>query len=181
MTTPAIRKTHNPVVGVIAGILVLPIVLAGACVIVPCFFLMRWTRHLRELGFHRRMKMRGRLIQWQDFLRAMRGAGGTCIEERFSPKGPIRFWWTPDNVSSESPHEIIDWFTMRKGRRGEAFVRWCRERYTRADGGSAILVETAGVASRDIYAVWSECRSKAAASRWIEVAPPEILPQRPGQ
>ena len=43
--------------------------------------------------------------------------GGTCIEEKFSPKGPVRFWWTPENVHRESPHEIIDWFTMRKGRR----------------------------------------------------------------
>ena len=73
---------------------------------------------------------------------AMQETGGTCIEERFSPKGPVRFWWTPENVYGESPYEIIDWFTMRKGGRAEPFIRWCRERYTNADGGSAVLVET---------------------------------------
>jgi len=29
--------------------------------------------------------------------------------------------------------------------------------------------------------LWSECRSDAMKAQWIEVAPPEILPQKPGQ
>jgi hypothetical protein len=65
---------------------------------------------------------------------------------------------------------------MRKGRQGEAFVHWCRERYTGAEAGSAVLVDTGLVAKRDIYALWSECRSHASVGRWVEVAPPEILP-----
>jgi hypothetical protein len=137
-------------------------------------------RQHREHAFRSLMKTQGRLISWQDFLRAMRGRGGTCIEERFSPKGPVRFWWTPENAYGESPHEIIDWFTMRKGRRGDLFVHWCRERYTSADRGSAVLVDAALVPKREIYALWSECRSDAAKARWVEVAPPEILPRRPG-
>jgi hypothetical protein len=111
----------------------------------------------------------------------MHAEGGTCIEEKFSPKGPVRFWWTPEDVHRESPHEIIDWFTMRKGRRYEPFVHWCRGRYTGAEKGSAVLVETWGVPKNEIYALWSECRSDSSVARWIEVAPPEILPRRPGQ
>jgi hypothetical protein len=121
------------------------------------------------------------MIPWAEFLLAMHTDGGTCIEEKFSPKGPVRFWWTPENLQRESPHEIIDWFTMRKGRRYEPFVHWCRERYTGAEKGSAVLVETWGVPKKQIYALWSECRSNAAKARWVEVAPPEILPRRPGQ
>ena len=70
---------------------------------------------------------------------------------------------------------------MRKGRRGEQFVYWCRQRYTSADQGSAVLVDTALVPRREIYALWSECRSESSKARWVEVAPPEILPHRPGQ
>ena len=110
----------------------------------------------------------------------MHEKGGTCIEEWFSPKGPVRFWWTPENVYRESPFEIIDWFTMRKGRRAEPFIRWCRDRYTNADGGSAVLVDAPFVPKREIYTLWAECRSDAAAARWVEVAPPEIAPTPAG-
>jgi hypothetical protein len=78
---------------------------------------------------------------------------------------------------------------MRKGRRYEPFVLWCRERYTGANGGSAVLVETWGVPKKEIYALWAECRPESGKdsgkesnkARWIEVAPPEILPRGPGQ
>jgi hypothetical protein len=127
------------------------------------------------------MKSRGRLIAWPEFVRAMHERGGTCLEEKFSPKGPVRFWWTPEDVQRESPHEIIDWFTMRKGRQYVPFVHWCRARYTSADGGSAVLVDAPLAPRREIYALWSECRSDAAKAKWIEVAPPEILPHKPGE
>jgi hypothetical protein len=178
--SPIEPKQQSAIVGAILGIVMIPVLLIGACFAIPYIFILRWMRHLREHSFNRRMRSSGRLITWADFLCAMRGSGGTCIEERFSPKGPVRFWWTPENVYGESPHEIIDWFTMRKGGRFEPFIRWCRARYTSADGGSAVLVDTALVAKRDIYALWSECKGDTAASRWVEVAPPEILARKPG-
>jgi len=179
--SPIERKEQGAFVGAMLGIVMVPVLLIGACLVIPYIFILRWLRHLSEHSFNKRMRSSGRMITWADFLRAMRGSGGTCIEERFSPKGPVRFWWTPENVYGESPHEIIDWFTMRKGGRFEPFIRWCRERYTSADRGSAVLVDTAMVAKRDIYALWSECKSETATSRWVEVAPPEILARRPGQ
>jgi hypothetical protein len=175
------RKQPGKFTGAILGIVMIPLLVIGACFVIPYIFVLRWMRHLSEHSFIRRMRTCGRVMTWAEFMRTMRGAGGTCIEERFSPKGPVRFWWTPENVYRESPHEIIDWFTMRKGGRFEPFIRWCRERYTSANGGSAVLVDTALVAKRDIYVLWSECKSGAAISRWVEVAPPEILARRPGQ
>ena len=127
-------------------------------------FFMRWRQQRREDKLKSLMKSRGRFIGWEEFQRTMRESGGTCIEERFSAKGPVRFWWTPENVYGESPHEIIDWFTMRKGGRYVPFVLWCRERYTRADGGSAIMVETWGVPKKEIYALWAECRPESTKS-----------------
>ena len=140
----------------------------GACFAIPYTFILRWLRLHGEHKFRMLMRSRGRLITWPDLLRAMHETGGTCIEERFSPKGPVRFWWTREDVHRESPHEIIDWFTMRKGRRCEQFVHWCRERYTSAEAGSAVLVDTPLVPKREIYALWSECRSDAMTAELIE-------------
>lgn len=175
------QKKQTDRLGVILEFLLVPVLLVGALLAIPYSVVLRSVRQYREHRFRLLMKSRGRMIPWAEFLRAMHAEGGTCIEEKFSPKGPVRFWWTPEDVHRESPHEIIDWFTMRKGRRYEPFVHWCRERYSRAEGGSAVLVETWGVPKKEIYALWSECRSESAKARWIEVAPPEILPRRPGQ
>jgi hypothetical protein len=165
--------------GAALGILLVPVLVVCLCIAVPYILVLHWVKQHREHRFRTRMRSLGRLMTWNDFVRMMRENGGTCIEERFSPKGPVRFWWTPENVHGESPYQIIDWFTMRKGRQAEPFVHWCRGRYTDADAGGAVLVDTGLVAKRDIYALWSEYRSDSAVARWVEVAPPEILPWRP--
>jgi|GEM_PF-1938311 len=177
----------------ILGLLLVPFLFVGACFAAPYVLFLRLRQQRREDALKSLMKSQGRFIAWAEFVRSMRESGGTCIEERFSAKGPVRFWWTPENVYGESPHEIIDWFTMRKGGRYVPFILWCRERYTAADRGSAILVETWGVPKKVIYALWAECRPMSSKdlnkdwnrdsnrARWIEVAPPEILPNRLNQ
>lgn len=176
------QKRGTGVFAWIFGLLLVPFLFIGACFAAPYVFAMRWRQQHREDALKKLMKSRGRFMAWADFQRTMRESGGTCIEERFSAKGPVRFWWTPENVYGESPHAIIDWFTMRKGGRFVPFVLWCRERYTGADGGSAIMVETWGVPKKEIYALWAKCRPESGKdsnrARWIEVAPPEILPKR---
>jgi hypothetical protein len=186
MQTPTTLRTHEKrhftgCLGAILGVLLIPVIFVGACFAFPYTFVLRWLRQRREHKLKLLMKSCARLITWPDLVRHMHDSGGTCIEERFSPKGPVRFWWTQENVHGESPYEIIDWFTMRKGFRGEPFVHWCRARYTSADTGSAVLVDTTLVPKREIYTLWAECRSNAKTARWVEVAPPEILPRRPGQ
>jgi len=165
----------------VTGIAMIPVLAMGACLAIPYTVGVRWLRIRGEHKLRRLMRSRRRLVTWPEFVRAMHETGGTCIEEKFTAKGPVRFWWTPEDVHRESPYEITSWFTMRKGRQHEPFVRWCRSRYTSADEGSAVLVDTPLVPRREIYALWSECRSDAMKAQWIEVAPPEILPQKPGQ
>ncbi|MFZ0302106.1 MAG: hypothetical protein WAL75_05455 [Terracidiphilus sp.] len=173
---PHLKSKHRSTLSVLLQLAIIPVAVGVAAVAVPLSFVPRWLQGHREVSFRALLKSRGRLITWAEFLCSMRDSGGTCIEEKFSPKGPVRFWWIQENVYDESPHEIIDWFTMRKGRRGDAFVRWCRERYTNADTGSAVLVDATFVPRREIYALWAECRSHKGPARWVEVAPPEILP-----
>jgi len=167
--------------GVLMGVLAIPVAAVGACLAVPYIFALRWTRQWRERKLRVQMRAAGRLISWVDFLRSMRDVGGSCIEEKFSPKGPVRFWWTPEDLGRESPYAIIDWFTMHKGRQHEPFILWCRQRYTSAESGSAVLVDATMVPRREIYTLWAECRSGAKRGHWVEVAPPEILPRRSGQ
>jgi hypothetical protein len=178
------RKQRAGALAWILGLVLVPFLFLGACFAAPYVLFMRWRQQHREDRLKSQMKSQGRFMAWAEFQRTMRESGGTCIEERFSAKGPVRFWWTPENVYSESPQEIIDWFTMRKGGRYVPFVLWCRERYTRADGGSAIMVETWGVPKKEIYALWAECRPESGKelnrARWIEVAPPEIVPGHAG-
>jgi hypothetical protein len=173
---PELKTKRRTSLNVLLELALIPVAIGVAAVAVPLSFVPRWLQKHREHTFRLKMKSSGRLITWQVFLHSMRNSGGTCIEEKFSPKGPVRFWWTPDDVPSRSPHEIIDWFTMRKGRRGDAFVYWCRERYTNADTGSAVLVDAPFVPRREIYGLWAECRSESGPAHWVEVAPPEILP-----
>ena len=182
MQSHEVEKKHfADVLGALLGLLMIPMLLVGAAIVVPVVFAFRWIGKHREHSFRMLMKSRGRLMSWPELLRELRDTGGTCIEERFSSKGPVRFWWTRDDVYRDSPYEIIDWFTMRKGRGAEPFIHWCRARYTNADAGSALLVDTGLVPRREIYALWSKCRSQSMAARWVEVAPPEILPPQVGQ
>ncbi len=167
--------------GAVIAVAVVPVLFVGACLAVPYTVGARWLRSRGEYKLRLLMKSRGRLMTWAEFVRTMRERGGTCIEEKFSPKGPWRFWWSPEDVQRGSPHEIVDWFTMRKGRQHETFVHWCRARYTSAENGSAVLVDAARVSRREIYALWAECRSDTAKAKWVEVAPPEILPHKVGE
>ena len=186
MQSPRTEKTQEQkefagYLGAILGVLMIPFLLVGACLAIPFSFVAGWLRQHREHAFRMRMKSRGKLKPWPEFVRDLRDTGGTCIEEKFSAKGPVRFWWTREDVYRESPYEIIDWFTMRKGLKGTQFAHWCRERYTDAGKGSAVLVDTGLTPRREIYALWAECRSAAQPAQWVEVAPPEILPRKPGQ
>jgi hypothetical protein len=182
MQTPEIdqapdQRQPSTASSVALGVATMPVLAVGVGLAIGSATALRWVRRYRENSLRAAMKTQGRLITWTGFVEKMRASGGTCIEERFSPKGPMRFWWTQDDLAAASPHKIIDWFTMHKGGAGAPFVHWCRERYTGAVG-SAVLVDTRGIGKKEIYALWSECRSQSCAARWVEVAPPEILPQR---
>ena len=174
-----VQKQPATAQSVLLGVAIMPVLFVGAGLAISSATALRWARGYRENSLRTAMKAHGRLVRWAEFLEKMRASGGTCIEEKFSPKGPVRFWWTPDDVHAESPHRIIDWFTMHKGGAGAPFVLWCRERYT-SESGSALLVDTRGAGKKEIYALWSECRSQSCKAHWIEVAPPEILPARVG-
>ncbi len=176
--TESAQKQPSTLMDSVMGVAMIPVLFVGACLAIPYTLGARWQKLHGEHKLRLLMKARGRLITWPEFARVLHERGGTCIEEKFTAKGPVRFWWTPEEVRWESPHEIASWFTMRKGRQYEPFVQWCRARYTNVDEGTAMLVDATRVSRREIYTLWSECRSDTMKAQWIEVAPPEILPRQ---
>ena len=86
------------------------------------------------------MKVQGRMMDWAHFIREINDSHGTLIVERFSLKGPIRMWWTRENVYEVCPHPLVDWLTMSNDKSFDAVRDWCHSQYT---GGtsSALLVD----------------------------------------
>jgi hypothetical protein len=51
-------------------------------------------------------------MTWSGFRCALEQNRGTFIEERYSFKGPVRWWWTSENFYTECCYPSVDWLTM---------------------------------------------------------------------
>jgi hypothetical protein len=129
----------------------------------------------RERAFSRQMAGRSRILCWPDFRQALEQQRGTVIVERYSITGPIRWWWTQDNVSEICPYPIVAWFRMKEHARYRPLVDWFRQRYTDSEGDGALLVDREGVPEDELKGVATEMESESANVRRIEVAPPEAM------
>lgn len=128
--------------GLVGGILLLPVFLLTAALSIPYVLVMRRIQDHKEKLFQQRMKREGRSIEWPEFIQRMGEAGGTVIIEWYFPKGPTRWWWTSDNVRALSPYPLPNskqveiGFLTEHGLAGD----WCHERYTNISDGGARLV-----------------------------------------
>ncbi len=94
-----------------------------------------------EQRFMEAMEAVGRRMPWLDFKRAVEDERGTVIREELRKvQGPVRWWWTPDNVEaivmSPPEHELAPW----QGEGWREYSQWCFERYTHPAAGSALLI-----------------------------------------
>jgi hypothetical protein len=60
----------------------------------------------RERQFRDDMTRTGRTFEWQSFSRELEAGRGTLIIELFSFKGPIRRWWTADDIYEKCPFAL---------------------------------------------------------------------------
>jgi len=156
-------------IGPVGSTLLLPFLLIAGVLSFP--FAMLKARNIQKLQARMKvqMKAQGRVIEWSDFLNALNEARGTAIIERYSFKGPVYLWWTPENLYDICPYPTVDWMTMHDESYGP-FAEWCRRRYT-SSSGSAVLVEPASPAeARSVHSRFESCTGS---ERWIEVVPPE--------
>jgi hypothetical protein len=112
-------------------------------------------------------------MTWPDFVHAMNEGRGTLIREKYSLKGPDRWWWSSEDVYAESPYPAVDWLTMLMDNPFPEFSEWCRHRYSGAEAGKALLVDPESVSESALKSFKSRLQFESGVVRWIEVAPPK--------
>src|SRR5215472_1813282 len=169
----SVKPRSKPIeLGWVGGVVLLPLLLVGGVLSIPYTTIARRVRSRRERRFANCRKADGRTIDWVQFIRAINDGHGTLLVERFSFKGPIRKWWTADNVYAVCPYPLVDWFTMENETSFDTVRDWCHKRYT-SNTGSAMLVN----GSKE---QWRTIRGKGPFSfqdgiRYLEVPPPRKL------
>lgn len=164
------KPRNKPIeLGPAAGVLLLPLLLVGGALSIPYAIIARRVISRRERRFTNSMRAVGRTVDWEHFIREIDAGHGTLIVERFSFKGPIRMWWTGDDVYELCPYPSADWLTMATETSFDALRDWCRNKYT-SNTGSALLV---GGSKEQ----WRMIRGNSPPSfrdgiRYLEVPPP---------
>src|SRR5215472_4222355 len=135
-----VKRREKPIVlGPVVGMALLPLLLVGGVLSIPYTAIAKRVRSRRERRFTNSRKANGRTIDWAQFRLEINNDHGTLLVERFSFKGPVRMWWTADNIYQVCPYPLVDWFTMTMEPSFDAVRDWCHERYT-SNAGSALLV-----------------------------------------
>jgi len=142
---PSVKPRKKPIkLGRVAGVLLLPLLLplllVGGVLSIPYTMVWRRVKSSRERRFANFMKADGRIVPWEHFIREINAGHGTLIVERFSFKGPIRMWWTGENVYEVCPYPLVDWLTMARETSFDTVRDWCHSKYT-SNTGSALLVD----------------------------------------
>jgi len=89
--------------------------------------------------------MRGRVVRISQIEEQVKFGRGTLIIERGFPKGPIRHWWTPDNIYELSPYPLGSPVNPFESSPFVEAIDWCRGRYTDVLKGTAALIEDRSV------------------------------------
>lgn len=156
----------------IVGVLVLPflpLVFLAAAISIPYTKIRRRRMARREDRFKESMKLSGRVMDWAELVRELDLGNGILIVERFSFKGPVRLWWTSDDLYKTCPYPLVDWFTMAQDAAFDPVRDWCNARYTGATG-EAMLVR----ATKDQWRTISnaDLLSPREGVQFVEIPPP---------
>jgi hypothetical protein len=150
-------ERRKPVhIGLPWSLLFIPFMFIAAGLSIPYSLVACRVQRRNEEAFQVSMTSLGRVMRWSDFVRALDETRGTAILERYSFKGPVRWWWTSENIYDASPYPTVDWLTMFD----ESFLpfaEWCRERYTSPEQGQAFLVGRGP--EEESRSLWTRLRS----------------------
>jgi hypothetical protein len=162
-------------VGLPWSLLLIPVLLFAGALSVPVTLVGRRIQRRRELAFFNLMQSRARVMESASFRQAIAENRGTLVKERYSLKGLVRWWWTPENVYELCPHPMVDWMTMANEPGYRPTMEWFRRRYTDPDAGRAFLVTTRDLAPEEKRSLRSQLESESGTVRWIEIVPPARL------
>ncbi|MBV8632743.1 MAG: hypothetical protein JOZ83_17595 [Silvibacterium sp.] len=79
-----------------------PLLFLAAGLAIPYGFVANYVMKRRERQFRRDMERLGRTMLWPDFVRKSSEKNGTLIVAVDSHKGPVRWWWTSENLAGLS-------------------------------------------------------------------------------
>jgi hypothetical protein len=114
----------------IPALIGLPLLLIAGLVSIPVIPVLWAYYTVRETHFARRMKLAGRGVSEPEWAAALENRRGTLIEEWFSEKGPVRYWWTEDDIPSVAPFAwTASGFEASIDREYDEFALWCHTNY----------------------------------------------------
>jgi hypothetical protein len=153
--------------------LFLPFFLLAGALSIPYTIVQKAVMARRERRFTNSMKVNGRTMGWEGFIREINEGHGTLIVERFSFKGPTRMWWTRDNVYEVCPSPLVDWLTMTRDKGFDAVREWCHTRFTSATGNAFLIL-----GNKDEWRtiLGNDPVTFRDGMRYVEVCPPRRLP-----
>ncbi len=123
------------------SLLLLPILLTAAVFAVPYQAVASIFVRRKERRFISEMQAVNRVMPWDDSARALVESRGTLIEEWFGPNGPVRWWWTEDDIRTKSAHVWTDEGAAALFDQSyDSFSEWCHSRYTHPENGTALLI-----------------------------------------
>lgn len=142
----------------ILGILAMPALLVAAALSVPYSIVRGYVVARREEQFETHLRALGRTVHWEEAILEVTRGRGSFIVEYLSLKGPIRLWFTTDNLKEISPEpccfDEFPWFEESH----EGFFTWCRTRCTDLEHGNAKLVDIGKVDRSTLRASLETCR-----------------------
>ncbi len=116
-----------------------------AVVSVPLEFVYRLRQQSEEKQLRLRLVATGRFMEWAEVEARLKAGAGTLIVEHLSPKGPIREWWSEDDLIAAAPVSLP---VSLKSPPGEGHLQMlqeyaaaCATRYTDLATGAANLTE----------------------------------------
>jgi len=154
-----------PNFGPLGSVFFLPLLFLAAGLSIPYAVIAKRVARRREQQFIAAMQLRGRLIPWNDFVYQLDSGRGTLVVEHDGFKGPVRWWWTSDNLYDLCPYPLVDWLTMSADVSFRQASAWCHREYTNIDGGRALLV----LASREEMRAIHSGSTFDDRVRWVEV------------
>jgi hypothetical protein len=167
------RKFGARLLGCLVGI---PIAFLGTMISIPAMLVRKWHFQWNEARFGRRMRSMGRFLTDQEIHKAIADRqNGTLIVEWLGSDGPVRYWWTEEDIATSSPYPCcFDRFPNFWENPPPPFYAWCRSRYMDPLKGSARVVEVAKKSHLEWHALVAELLARHRAVSASAKVEPEL-------
>lgn len=126
---------------------------------IPVTKIWQAIKRRQERKFATNMRAANRSLPWSEACRRVENGHGCLISDHLSIKGPVRLWWTAEDVAAITPHAcFFEELPDNEESLDSEFDVWCRSRYTNAESGTALLVELCGTERSSVRQKLTEFR-----------------------